>query len=608
MKHRKLLSLLLVLSLLPACGSNGPVSGNAESSTRQEASEAVGATEAAEPTQEPESAAPANPAVSTEIPEDDNGMFTSRDYEVGYDETECVLINLQGDSAQCEVPSVSCADGTVSITQEGVYLLSGDLEGMILVEVDDTEKVQLILDGVTIHSPTSAAIYVRQADKVFLTTAPGSENTLSNGGEFTAIDDNSIDAAIFSKGDLTLNGSGLLTVDCPAGHGVVSKDDLAITSGTYAITAASHGLSGKDSVRVSGGTFTITADKDGIHSEHADDPEQGFVYLSGGDFTITAQGDGISASSYLQAEGGDFVLTTGGGCANAASAWSSEADASLKGLKAQGDLLLNGGSFQIDAADDALHTNGNLMLTGGSYVIHSGDDGAHADANLTISGGTVDITESYEGLEAQSIDITGGEIRVVSSDDGLNASGGGDQSGMGGYAPMDSFSASTDAYLHISGGTLYVNTEGDGLDSNGSLSVSGGTVYVVGPTMSGNGSLDFDREGVLSGGVFVAAGAGQMAQNFSSAENQGVMLVSVGSQEAGSTIELTDSQGNVLLTYSPDKPYSSVILSCPEVIQGGIYTVTAGTSTTEVTMDSLVYGAGGMGGKGGHGGFAGFGG
>ena len=142
----------------------------------------------------------------------------------------------------------------------------------------------------------SAAIYVRSAKKVFVTLAEGTENTLANGGSYIAIDDNNIDAVIFSKEDLTLNGSGNVTITAAAGHGIVCKDDLAITGGNYEITAEKHGIEGKDSVRIADGTFTITSGKDGIHVENEDN-EEGYLYIENGTFTITSEGDGISAGS-----------------------------------------------------------------------------------------------------------------------------------------------------------------------------------------------------------------------------------------------------------------------------------------------------------------------
>jgi len=454
---------------------------------------------------------------STQSSEDTSGMFTDRDKEIGYDEENSAKIQLSENGTTCDSDAVSISGNTVTITDEGTYILSGSLsDGMVIVAAEDTDKVQIVLDGVNITSSASAAIYVRSADKVFLTTAAGSENTLTNGGTYTAIDENNIDAVIFSKSDLTLNGAGTLKITAQAGHGIVSKDDLVLTSGTYEINAEKHGLSGKDSVRIADGTYAITCGKDGIHSSNSEDESKGFVYLAGGKFEITA-----------------------------------------------------------------------------------GDDGVHADSALTITNGTIQINESYEGLEGKSIDIASGEITLTASDDGLNAAGGADGSGFEG-AGGDQFSAGEDGvYIQISGGILHVNASGDGIDSNGDLTVSGGETYVSGPVDSGNVALDYNGEAVINGGIFVAAGSVGMAQNFDSSSTQGAMLVTVDSQNAGSTVSLTDSSGKNLVSWTPDKSYSSVVISCPEITQGETYTLTAGNETQQITMDSLIYGRGTMEGPGG---------
>lgn len=548
--------------------------------------------------------------------ENTSEMFTDRDIEIGYDEETSAKIVLSGDSVSCDSDAVQISDGTVTITEEGTYILSGTLnDGMVVVNAEDTAKIQLVLNGAHITSSTSAAVYVLSADKVFITTASGSSNTLSNGGEYVAIDDNNIDAAIFSKSDLTLNGAGTLAVNAAAGHGIVSKDDLVLTSGTYQITAASHGLSGKDSVRIANGTYTIVSGKDGIHAENTDDASLGFLYIADGTFHITADGDGMSAGTYLQAEDGDYTIEAGGGSANAATQsgdpggfgfgfgpgdmaqeTTTDDSASTKGMKATTDLIVSGGTFTIDSADDALHSNGNVTISGGAFEIASGDDGIHGDSAVTISDGKIDITQSYEGIEGLSIDIIGGNIALVASDDGLNSAGGNDSSGFGGRGG-DIFTATEGAYIKISGGNLHVNASGDGIDSNGDLTVTGGETYVSGPTDSGNGTLDYSGEAVISGGIFVAAGSAGMAQNFGSSSTQGVIMVTVNSGSAGSTITLSDSSGGQLISWQADKEYSSVIVSCPEIIQGSTYTLSADGNTTQVTMDSLVYGSGeGMGG------------
>lgn len=233
----------------------------------------------------PAESTPAESAVSStsDTAENSSELFTDRDLEIGYDEETSAWITLSGDSASSDSDAVQISGSTVTITDEGTYILSGVLNnGMVVVSAEDTDKVQLVLNGVQITNETSAAIYIPEADKVFITTVDGTENVLTNGRTCSAIDDNNIDAVIFSKSDLTLNGAGTLTINAAAGHGIVSKDDLVLTSGTYVITAASHGLSGKDSVRIANGSYTITAGKDGIQAENTDDASLGYLYIAGG--------------------------------------------------------------------------------------------------------------------------------------------------------------------------------------------------------------------------------------------------------------------------------------------------------------------------------------
>ena len=437
--------------------------------------------------------------VSTSVTEiDTSQMFSDRDKEVGYEESESTTISLADDGSSCESDAVSITENTVTIKEEGTYILSGSISnGMVIVEAEDTDKIQLVLNGASIANAQSAALYVRSADKVFVTTAAGTENILENNGTYTAIDENNIDAAVFSKSDLTFNGEGTLTVTAQEGHGIVSKDDLVFTSGTYVVTSASHGISGKDSVRIANGSYNIVSGKDGIHAENTEDSSLGFVYLAGGTFNITSQQDGISAGAWLQAEDGTYTILTGEGSASVQSQnggdkkpmeqtfqeETEEDTTSVKGMKAATQLLIKGGTYVIDAEDDTLHSNGNIAISGGTYTLSSGDDGVHGDSNVTISGGNIDIIKSYEGIEGLSIDVTGGDISVLASDDGMNAAGGNDSSGFEGPGPGgDQFAATEGAYIHISGGTLYVNASGDGIDSNGDITVSGGETYVSGPT------------------------------------------------------------------------------------------------------------------------------
>lgn len=551
---------------------------------------------------------------------DPASVFSDRDFEVGYDTDSSAVILLEGNTASCNSNAVQVSGSTITISDEGTYILSGTLDdGTILVNADKTDKIQLVFDGVSIHSETFAPIYIPQADKVFLTLADGSENMLSSGSVFEAIDENNVDAAIFSKDDLTLNGSGSLTVTSPTGHGIVSKDSLTITNGTYQVTSASHALCGKDDVSIANAVFSLTSGKDGIHAENADDASCGFIYIQSGTFTITAEGDGISASSDMQIEDGTFRILSGGGSVNGtkqtSDSWgampgqggrpgakggfdpsgtssasensAAEDSTSIKGIKAAGSLIFNGGTFEIDSADDSIHSNSSISVNDGTFSIASGDDGFHADDTLTVCGGTILISESYEGLEALHIRIAGGTVTLTANDDGLNAAGGTDSSGMAGRG-TDSFggrggmmgSGSSDGTIEISGGTLFITAYGDGIDSNGSLSISGGTTTVCGPTQGDTSTLDYDTNAVISGGTFIGTGASGMAQTFSESE-QGVIAVRTGGSSASTAIKLTDASGTVLFDYTPELDFDVIILSSPDLVKGETYTITAGEASGE---------------------------
>ena len=533
-------------------------------------------------------------------------MFTDRDLRGDYDESESIAIALTDSGTVCSSSGVTVQGNTVTVTKEGVYILSGNLNGMIIVDAPDSAKVQLVLKGVQIDNGTNAAVYAREADKLFITLAEGTQNRLSSGG-YENLDGNNIDGTVFSKCDLTINGPGNLTVDAGQGNGIVTKDDLVIAGGVITVTAGGHGLEGKDSVRIADGHLNITVGRDGIHSENNDDQEKGFVYAAGGNLVIVSDGDGISAGYCLQLDGGNFSIIAGGGSNNRTVKTDENGDAvSTKGIKASGNFVINGGTYTVDAQDDTLHAGGNLTVNGGILELLTGDDGLHSDETVTVAGGSLNIVNGYEGIEGTDVVIAGGEIRMNVTDDGLNAAGGNDRSGFGGFWGGDRFGGS-DSTLTISGGKLYIRAAGDGIDSNGDLVVTGGEVYVSGPENGANGALDYNGTGQITGGTLVAVGASQMAMNFGDTSTQGSILTNVPDCRAGDVIQLKDAQGNILVSYTAESSFNSVVVSCSQLKQGETYTVTAGSSEVKVTLDNLIYGngMGGFGGPGGRGGMGG---
>ena len=459
-------------------------------------------------------------------------MFTDRDLSSDYDESGAVKVTLSGTSAKASSSNgISVSGSTVTITSEGTYIFSGELtDGQIIVEADDAAKVQIVLDGASITSKTSAAIYVKSADKVFVTTAKGTENSLANGGSFTADGDTNIDGAVFAKDDITFNGSGSLTVTSPAGHGIVGKDDVKLAGGTITIDATEHGVQANDSVRVAEASITINADnKDGVHVSDDADAEEGTV----------------SDSFFYMADG--------------------------------------------------------------SLTINAGDDGIHADAAANIEGGAIDVSKSYEGIEALTINVSDGDIKVAASDDGFNAAGGSTQSSStfgsddwgGGKGGMMGGDGGSDGQINISGGNIYIQASGDGVDSNGSVTVSGGYTVVCGPSQGDTSVLDYNGTASITGGTFIGTGGAGMAANFSTAE-QGLIAVTVGSQTAGSTVTLEDADGKTIAEVTPELDYAVVYVSTDSMTQGGTYTLTAGNYSEEITLSDNIYSniSGGMQGGG----------
>lgn len=523
--------------------------------------------------------------------------FTDRELSAAWDAKRAVTITGNGESCNISGKGAILNGGTLTITGEGVYVLNGDFVMQIAVNAGDKAKVQIVLNGADIASPTGPAILVESADKVFITAAEGTQNRLADAAERS---DTMLDAAVFSRADLCLNGTGALTVRGNYKHGIVSKDDLVMSGLTLNVEALSTALDGKDCIKLHSVTADVHAGRNGLRSDNAEDEARGFIYIADCTLTVTAGTDSIQAETLLQADNAVLTITTGEGSGEVKQAapdefggfggfgsfggfdsQTEESAGSWKALKAGNNLLLNGGAYTIDSQDDCIHSNGDLTITDGTFTLKSGDDGIHADNELLISGGDIVIHQSFEGIEASKLTISGGSIDIVASDDGLNAAGGADGSASADRWGRGMFSNGVGEIV-ISGGCTHINAMGDGIDSNNTILVSGGVTLVSGSPSGGNAAFDYDGEATVTGGVLIATGGSGMAQSFTSAENQGCMLFGLNGGPAGRNLAVIDVEGKVVAAYTPENSYSAVVITAPGIQVGGTY---------QVVIDAAIDGA-----------------
>lgn len=530
--------------------------------------------------------------------------FTARDLEIGYEESTAVKITLKDNATKVSGSGAVVKDNTITISSEGTYVISGTLaEGQIIVDTADTEKIQLVLNGTTIHNSTSAAIYIKSADKVFLTLEEGTVNTLTDGTEYVQTDDNTVDGVIFSKADLTLNGSGTLTITGNYKHGIVSKDDIVVTGGIYNITAVKDDINGKDAVKIKAGTFTLSADTgNGIQSKNADDTTKGYVYIAGGTITVVKCQEGIEGTVII-IDDGVITITAADDGMNAASGSKDTSDTQgpENGFPEDGEKRTppEDGTFPEPGTNDE---NGGSAALGDTKSEGSSPSGglqsndSNTENTTTTTGSTSSNTgETNTAQEAAAQGNNGQERPQNPGNFGGNGNFGG-----GGMDQVD-----TNCYILINGGIITVDAAGDGIDSNGNLYISGGTLYINGPTGNGDGALDYNGTADITGGNVYVTGSSGMAQGFSETSTQYSLLYNLTSvSTAGTEVSLKDSSGNVVASFTPTKDYQSIVISVPELKKEGTYTLTSGEQTAEITLSSVVT-SNGQQGRGGQGGFGG---
>lgn len=527
------------------------------------------------------------------------GKYDDEDFDESYDEKKATKIELKDSGSNIEGTGVSEKNNTISITTGGTYILSGSYKGQVKIAANN-ETVHLILNDVSITNDTSSAIYVEQAKKVITTLAEESKNILSDGNSynFASADETEPDATFFSKDDLTINGTGTLEVSGNYSNGIRSKDDLAITNGTIDITAKNNAIKGKDSVSIADGTFSLkTTEGDGIQANNSTEADKGWIAIDGGTFTIQTGNDGIQAETNLSIAKSDIKIQT----ANGYEDQSIDTTASYKGLKATGNIIVDEGTFDLNTADDAIHSNAAVTINNGTFTLASGDDGIHANTDLLINNGTIIVSQSYEGLEGSTVTINGGDISVKASDDGINAAGGSsDETDQKGQFGADSFGepgagggqpgggGDSTKFIEINDGTIYVNADGDGIDSNGDVRMTAGTLIVNGPTDNGNAALDYDGTFTMDGGVFAASGSSGMAMSASDASSQTALsLYFDDTQKAGTLVNLKNTAGDTIFSFAPEKDFSHIAISSPDLKVGETVSLSTGGQDSGTAKNGL---------------------
>ena len=469
--------------------------------------------------------------------------------DLTWDSSSEVTIDLSNPTA---TDGVTVSDGVITITKAGNYKLTGTYEGQIKVEAADSDMVRLILNNATITNSTGAAINVVEADEVVIYTASGTTNTVSDGSSYSDTASCSPDAAIYSKSDLTLAGEGTLKVEGKYEEGIHTSDGLVIASGTLEVNAANTGIKGKDYVDILDGTITVTATKDGIKATNDTDGNRGWVRLSGGTVNISAGDDGFKAERVLEISGGTLNITK----AN-------------EGIEAQYINILDG-TVNVTSSDDGINASYSTTSTSST-------------GTESASTSTTQTTQTAQGGQAGQAPAGG---QAPSGTMGQPPAGGGAGGGMGGGG--GTFEV-VDATINISGGTVTVNANGDGIDSNGTATLSGGTVIVNGPFTGGNTSLDTNGDLLLNGATVTAANSGDMFEAPSTNSTSGYVKISnVSNLSAGTTVQVTDSSGNVVANYKVANSSTTLILvSSSKITKGESYTVYTTTDSVDASSTTL---------------------
>jgi putative lipoprotein len=537
--------------------------------------------------------------------------------DLSWDASSETAIDLSNPTA---TDGVTVEDGTLTITKAGTYKLSGEYQGQIKVETADSDAVRLVLDNANITNSSGAALNVVNADEVILYSASGTTNTISDGADYTATGEDDPDAVVYSKADMTIAGEGTLKVNGNHEDGIHTSDGLVIASGTLEVNAANTGIKGKDYVDILGGTINVTAQQDGIKSTNDTDEGQGWTRLSNGTVTVNAGDDGFKASRVVEISGGSLTV-----------------EQSDEGIEAQ-YINVSGGDVNVTSADDGMNASLKTSNSESTDSSENTSDTANQQQNNqqqgSIPGGQQSGTSNQQqqgmgqppAMSGTSQDGTsqngasgtaqqqnntqnqgnqnmgqppampGGNAQDGKSQNGTTGTG---QQGMG-QPPQGGMPGGgggtfevIDAAINVSGGHVTVNAEGDGIDSNGVTTLSGGTLIVNGPSQGGNAALDTNGDLLLNGATVLSGSTADMFEAPSTNSTSGYLkLTNSSGFEQGSTVQVADSSGKVVANYKVTKSNVQLVLvSSSSIVKGQSYTAYTTTSAVDSNAASLASGA-----------------
>jgi len=511
--------------------------------------------------------------------------YDEDDTEAATTDSAAGSIVLSGTSISFTGSGATVSGTVITITAAGTYSVSGTLDdGRIVVNSADSENVKLVLGGASISCSTGSPVEVLAAEKVVVTLAEGTVNSVADGASYSSTDGSN--AAIYATSDLTFNGSGSLAVDANYATGIRSKDGLKITGGVITVDSVGDGIKGRDYIAMKDGTVTVNAVGDGLQAYNDEDSSLGTIQIDGGTLTVVAGSDGIQAEASAAVSAGTVTISSGGG--STAASVGSTYD-SFKGLKAVTGIAISGGAFTISSYEDAIHCDAGIAISGGTFSLAAratstgGGQGIKFgdSASMTVAAADIDISSSYEGISGYNLTINGGSINMTAVNDGFNMTAG---TVEGGSETDDG------SKLCINGGTIAVYvTAGDGVDVNGSASMTGGTLIVHDAYNTIENAVDTNGGFSITGGLLVASAgySSGMTKNLTSSSQYSVLTVLSSAQNAGVLFHIQDSGGTDLCTFNPAYKYQCVIFSSPGIVKGTAYTVYYGGSDDGTATDGL---------------------